>query len=55
MAEWLRLQCLRDMKCTVHHLEVMGSNRDGLDLRRVVLLSKSYLNPKYDKEVIIYY
>ena len=26
MAEWLKHWRLRDMKCTVHDLEVMGSN-----------------------------
>ena len=28
MAEWLRRRYLRDMKCTVRDLEVMGSNPD---------------------------
>ena len=38
-------QHLMDMKCTVHDLEVMGTNPDRIKLGCVVLLSKSYLNP----------
>ena len=32
MAEWLRRRYLRDMKCTVRDLEVMGSNPDWVEL-----------------------
>ena len=42
MAEWLRFRSLRDMKCTVHDVEVRLPVR--LNLGFVVLLSKSYLN-----------
>ena len=32
MAKWLRRQHLRDMKCTVHDLEVMDSNTGRVEL-----------------------
>ena len=32
MAEWLRRWHLRDMKCTVHDLEVMGLNPGWVEL-----------------------
>ena len=32
MAKWLRGQGLRDMKCTVHDLKVMGSNPGQVEL-----------------------
>ena len=48
MVEWLRLWSLRDMKCTVHDLEVMGSTKPvGSNLECVVLQSKFSLNHKY--------
>ena len=56
--ERLRRRHLRDMKCTVHDLEVMGSNPGWIELGvRIILLSKSYLNPNikvvmYKKEEI---
>ena len=30
MAQWLKRQHLRDMKCTVHDLEIMSSNPGGV-------------------------
>ena len=33
MAEWLRQWQLRNMKCTVHDLEIMGSNPGWVELR----------------------
>ena len=32
MAKWLRQRHLRDIKCTVHDLEVMGSNTGRVEL-----------------------
>ena len=46
MAEWLRRWHLRDMKCTVHELEVMSLNPNQIE-GGVRSTSKSYLNKKY--------
>ena len=43
MPEWLRQRYLRDMKCTVHDLDVMGSNPCRVKFGCIVLLSKLYL------------
>ena len=32
MAEWLRQRRLRDIKCTTHDLEVVGSKSDQVEL-----------------------
>ena len=40
MAKWLRRQCLRDMKCNVHGLEVMSSALlNNLSQKRVLASS----------------
>ena len=47
MAQWLRQQCLRNMKCTVHDLVVMGSNPSQVELGMCSTSVKDVVQPKY--------
>ena len=46
MAEWLRWRCFRDMKYTVHDLEVVGSNPSKVELGMHSISVDLVLEPK---------